>query len=548
MARDGAGNYTMPYPDFVAGTTIESQKVDDNNADLAAAMTQSLSKDGQTVPTGNQPMGGFKHTGVAAASARTDYARTDQVQDNAFASVLTTGDDAIVAVLTPLVTVAKLGQRFTLKKNANANTGAVTLNVGPGAGPVKWPNGDALAAADLPANCSFEVTVQDITTPAAPVFHLQTVSSLPFMRPTLLTTKGDTLIVNGASISAITQASPGVVTTTLAHGLTTGDSGKFESVGGMTQLNGRTAAVTVLSPTTYSIGIDTSAFTAYTSGGTLLVVRRRAVGSNGSIVMARSASPIGMADVSPFSGHINGLTYSNNGTDATNDIDIAAGGCMDATNAFWIALSAITKRLDATWSVGTNQGGLDTGSIANADYFIWAIARSDTGVTDVLFSASATSPTMPADYDFKRRIGWFKRESAAITAFKTYELPGGGLDFYWVVPTLDVSLADTLTTTGRTDAIKVPLAFSTIAKINALISDAAAACLVWIYNPDQTSAAPSELAGPLANMALVTGSGIFDQRELRIRTSATGTIGARSNLATVDFYKVSTIGFEWSRR
>jgi hypothetical protein len=36
---------------------------------------------------------------------------------------------------------------------------------------------------------------------------------------------------------------------------------------------------------------------------------------------------------------------------------------------------------------------------------MWLIRRSDTGVADVLFSASASSPAMPTNYDSKRRIG-----------------------------------------------------------------------------------------------------------------------------------------------
>lgn len=276
--------------------------------------------------------------------------------------------------------------------------------------------------------------------------------------------------------------------------------------------------------------------------------KRLAIGTAGKVLTSNGVDVLWSTPVSPRSA-VQGLTYANNGTDATNDIDIATGSAMDATNAVMMVLgSALTKRLDAAWAVGNNQGGLDTGSIADTDYFIWLINRPDTDVTDVLFSASSTSPTMPTNYTYKRLIGWFKRASSTIVAFKTYELAGGGLDFYWAAPTLDVSLADTLTTSGRTDAVKVPLTFSTIAKINALISDASSACLVWIYNPDQTSAAPSDTAAPLANMALVSGAGVFDQRELRIRTSSTGTIGARSNLATVDIYKVSTMGFEWSRR
>jgi hypothetical protein len=139
--------------------------------------------------------------------------------------------------------------------------------------------------------------------------------------------------------------------------------------------------------------------------------------------------------VAAFSGMLWGLTLSNNGTDATNDIDIAAGTAIDSTNAQFMTLaSALTKRLDATWSVGTGNGGLDTGTIANATYHVWLIMRSDTGVVDALFSTSATSPTMPANYDFRRRIGSIVRASATIRAFAQI-----GDVFTWSVPIQDIS-------------------------------------------------------------------------------------------------------------
>lgn len=126
---------------------------------------------------------------------------------------------------------------------------------------------------------------------------------------------------------------------------------------------------------------------------------------------------LGEGDALPR-GYIDGVILSNNGSDATNDIDIAAGVARDASNAVNLALaSALTKRLDAAWSVGTGNGGLDTGSIANATYHVWLIKRSDTGVVDVLFSTSASSPTMPTNYTHKRRIGSFIRTGGAITPF-----------------------------------------------------------------------------------------------------------------------------------
>lgn len=104
---------------------------------------------------------------------------------------------------------------------------------------------------------------------------------------------------------------------------------------------------------------------------------------------------------------IAGLGTANNGTDPANDIDVAVGYAVDATDADdLVLLAAITKRLDAAWAVGTNQGGLDTGSkTANTMYAVSLIKRPDTGVVDTLLSASFTAPTMPTNYTLKRLIG-----------------------------------------------------------------------------------------------------------------------------------------------
>ena len=109
--------------------------------------------------------------------------------------------------------------------------------------------------------------------------------------------------------------------------------------------------------------------------------------------------------------YIGGLNTST-GTDTDHDIDIAVGEARDATNAVDMVLaSTLTKQIDAAWAVGTNAGGLDgTESVggtpdASTMYYVWLIKRSDTGVVDALFSESATVPTMPTDYDYKRLIG-----------------------------------------------------------------------------------------------------------------------------------------------
>lgn len=112
-------------------------------------------------------------------------------------------------------------------------------------------------------------------------------------------------------------------------------------------------------------------------------------------------------------GYSFGLALSNNASDAANDIDITSGKSAADTSPFSLMVlnSAITKRIDALWAVGSGNGGLDTGGVsASGTYYIWLIQRSDTGVTDALFSLSNTAPTMPSGYDRKRLIGNLIRE------------------------------------------------------------------------------------------------------------------------------------------
>jgi hypothetical protein len=68
-------------------------------------------------------------------------------------------------------------------------------------------------------------------------------------------------------ISNVTKANPGVVTTREEHGLSTGDTVTISGVGGMTQLNGNTYTVTVISSTTFSIGTNTSGYGTYLALG-----------------------------------------------------------------------------------------------------------------------------------------------------------------------------------------------------------------------------------------------------------------------------------------
>jgi hypothetical protein len=76
--RDGSGTYSLPQAAFTSGTTIESAKVNSDFSDIASALTQSVSKDGQTTMTGSLPMGGFKLTGLGVGTGTGESIRYDE--------------------------------------------------------------------------------------------------------------------------------------------------------------------------------------------------------------------------------------------------------------------------------------------------------------------------------------------------------------------------------------------------------------------------------------------------------------------------------------
>ena len=79
--------------------------------------------------------------------------------------------------------------------------------------------------------------------------------------------------VAAVAVTAVTEANPGAVTTGTAHGLVTGDRVRFAGVVGMVELNVNTVfAVTKVNATSFTIGVNTTGFTTYTSGGTVTQV------------------------------------------------------------------------------------------------------------------------------------------------------------------------------------------------------------------------------------------------------------------------------------
>lgn len=111
--------------DASLGIGIEAGRHDTQDNDFATGINNCIAKDGQNAATADLPMGAFKHTNVANATARNNYAAVGQVQDGDFIWLGTAGGTAtaLTASATPDITAYKAGQKFRLI-TASGSTGS----------------------------------------------------------------------------------------------------------------------------------------------------------------------------------------------------------------------------------------------------------------------------------------------------------------------------------------------------------------------------------------------------------------------------------------
>lgn len=152
MARNGSGTFSRPVSDYQYDTIISETSVNAEMDGIATALTASIAKDGQTVPTANLPMGTYRHTGVGNGSARTDYAAMGQLQDSTPQWLgNSSGTNTVTASATPAIAAYAAGQSFKFKAGGT-NTGAVTLNLNSLGAKAVQKRGAALVAGDVTAN------------------------------------------------------------------------------------------------------------------------------------------------------------------------------------------------------------------------------------------------------------------------------------------------------------------------------------------------------------------------------------------------------------
>jgi hypothetical protein len=100
-------------------------------------------------------------------------------------------------------------------------------------------------------------------------------------------TISDFFLPNRQLVSSISRANPGVVTTTAAHGYLTGLFVRFffPLDVGMNLLNNQVVEITVIDPTSFSIGVDTTNFDSYAAVTTDQLAQVIPVGSDALSVL-----------------------------------------------------------------------------------------------------------------------------------------------------------------------------------------------------------------------------------------------------------------------
>ena len=159
MSFNGSGTFVINSAGqpVVTGTVISSTAFNALTADLATGLSTALTKDGQTTPTANLPMGTFKLTGLGAGSSATDSANLSQVQSSVGSFLTAAGTDTITASVSPSLSAYAVGQTFKFIAAAT-NTGAVTINISSlGAKSILKNGATALSAGELVSGSMYQI-------------------------------------------------------------------------------------------------------------------------------------------------------------------------------------------------------------------------------------------------------------------------------------------------------------------------------------------------------------------------------------------------------
>jgi hypothetical protein len=254
-------------------------------------------------------------------------------------------------------------------------------------------------------------------------------------------------------------------------------------------------------------------------------------------------------DAPMFRGWRAGLVTS---VESTDDVNITAGECRDATNAENIILaSEITKKSDTTWAAGDDGGGLNaTDFAADSDglkpdttYHVFLIKHTD-GTVDAGLDKDTTATSLLADsgYTYYRRVGSVVTDATAAPNANLIPWYQVGNDFWLKTPGVSVKFTGETEDTARTVTLtNAPTGFKFWLHLNMWLWDTAESS-AYISSLDGVDVSIATQATPFATISLqdATTQNVHAQVGVHSNTSAqfrviTNEVGVGAEIAGVGF-------------
>lgn len=232
---------------------------------------------------------------------------------------------------------------------------------------------------------------------------------------------------------------------------------------------------------------------------------------------------------------------ANNVTDPAKDIDFAAGFSRAENTAAQITNTAMTKKLDASWVAGTNQGGLSSSlhPLAAAAATVWGFSVIIGGSADFIFDTDPDCANGIADHS----VTAYRNTGAVRTDATPDIVPFLQIDdhFYLDVPVQDYS------TGGSTSPVLHQLSVPLGRKMRPLhnhIMESTTTTLIHslVTDPDQTATAPSATV----RTASTRGTGEYNSVPILVYTDTSGQI--RSEQSSTASLNIKGMTFGWVDR
>jgi len=228
-------------------------------------------------------------------------------------------------------------------------------------------------------------------------------------------------------------------------------------------------------------------------------------------------------------GYFYGFALSNNVTSPNTTLDVGAGQAKTSDNLFSVSLlSSLTGVIQSSgsWVAGNNQNKLDTGVRGNnTTYHVFVIRKTSDGSGDILFSLSATSPTMPTGYSGSRWIHAIRTDSSGnIIGFLSR-----GDRMYYKSPIRDINLSGQTPGSVSTFSISTPSGIVVEASLYAEIGGDNTA--MYVSSPDATDLTPIGFGSTyVGGLSLSAGGGSsleYTGQQLNVLTNTSNQVRTR---------------------